>query len=292
MSFVSRFAPIILLGSSVVLLGSSIAFRNSLLTASAWISGIGSGALLERKSRDRTDPARVILEVAPASISDPQPVSAIFIDIENVQKLEDIERYAAENCQHVINVRLAVGNWGRHNKLTNKFNDHGYHLIHINQAQNSADIKLALLSHELALLYPGLREAVIASNDKGLIHLRNQLMSRGIAVHNFPDRLARLTQENDQSELHDSNDAEECLTTSESWNQDLPDEKIQIIKDILGESSMSINDFWSKIKERTGLKPAEFVGRKPPLQRLERMGCVVREGQGGNSNIRLPKKLL
>lgn len=289
MSFVSRFVPIILLGSSVALLGSSIVFRNPLLTISAWISGIGSGALLERKSRGEADPGRVILEVAPASLSDPQPVSAIFIDIENVQKLEDIEKYAADNCQHVVNVRLAVGNWGRHNKLTNKFNDHGYHLIHINQAPNSADIKLALLSHELALLYPGLREAVIASNDKGLIHLRNQLMSRGITVHNFPDRLAVLTQENHELGLQNSKNSELILTADEGCNQDFSDEKAKVIRDILSESSMSVNDFWSQIKERTGLRPSEFVGSKVPLQRLEKTGHIVREGQGANSKIRLPK---
>jgi hypothetical protein len=113
-----------------------------------------------------------------------------------------------ENTGHYhYGERLAVGNGRNLGGRDREFYQRGYHMVHVPDGKNSADIKMSLDASLISLWNPSVREVFICSTDTDLLHLGHTLLNLGVTpyrVSRHQDRFAVLNIANQTTQVFHS----------------------------------------------------------------------------------------
>lgn len=136
------------------------------------------------------EPAQLLLpaavevssQAAIASSPDPESISILLLDVENLDLSNDAELWLAQFCQYPISLKFAFGDWKKLGKRDEVLHRRGYHLIHVPQGKNHADSKMTVVGSSILVHLPTIKEAIVCSNDSDLEDLRSILRFQGLKV--------------------------------------------------------------------------------------------------------------
>jgi hypothetical protein len=110
-------------------------------------------------------------------------IAILLLDLENIKLDLGEEKFLQTCCHYPLQIKIAFANWRTISSQQDvELNERGYQMIHVPAGKNSADMKMTAIGASLFVPYPNVKEVLVGSSDKDLVHLCNTLRLHGLNI--------------------------------------------------------------------------------------------------------------